>query len=149
MEIKNNRLELTVDRRGLVLSIPEAGTFPTGSDELSPAAQDLIAGISESVAPLPNLIRVEGHTDDVPIHTALFRSNWELSTARAGRVVELLIERGRIVPERLAAAGYGEYRPKVPNDSPAARATNRRVDLIILNEATRLAEEPAQGGAGR
>jgi chemotaxis protein MotB len=145
MEILSNRVELTEDRRGLVLSIPEAGTFAIGSDELSPLAQDLVASIASSVTDLPNQIRVEGHTDDVPIHTARFRSNWELSTARAGRVVELLIDRGRITPARLGAAGYGEFRPRVPNESSAARASNRRVDLVILNEATRLAEEPAQG----
>jgi chemotaxis protein MotB len=143
-ELAEHRLELIADRRGLVISIPEAETFSTGSDELSPKAQDLLASIATTVSDLPNLIRVEGHTDDVPIHTVRFKSNWDLSSSRAARVVELLIDRGQIIPVRLAAAGYGEFHPKAPNDSTVNRAANRRVDLVILNEATRIAEEPAQ-----
>ena len=79
-----------------------------------------------------NQIRIEGHTDDVPIHSARFASNWELSTARATAVVQWLIEREGMTPSRLSAAGYGEFHPRVPNDSTEARARNRRVDVVIL-----------------
>jgi chemotaxis protein MotB len=88
---------------------------------------------------------IEGHTDDRPISTAIFPSNWELSTARATEVVRLLIEEGGIAPERLSAAGYGEHRPRVPNDSPEARARNRRVDLVVLDEAAAKIEAPLEG----
>ena len=89
--------------------------------------------MADQLRPLPNQIRVEGHTDDVPIHTPLFASNWELSTARATTVVQLLIEAGGLDPARLAAAGYAEYRPRLPNDSSDHRARNRRVDIVVLD----------------
>jgi chemotaxis protein MotB len=89
----------------------------------------------------PNAVRVEGHTDDVPIHNLRFQSNWDLSAARASRVVEFLIARG-LTPVRLSATGYGEFHPRVPNASRDARASNRRIDLVILNAATTTAEEP-------
>jgi chemotaxis protein MotB len=141
-DLKSGRLELSEDARGLVLSIPEASAFPTATADLSPVAQAAVARLAAVLTRLPNAVRVEGHTDDVPIHTARFTSNWELSTARAIRVVELLIEQGRLAPDRLSAAGYGEYHPRVANESAAARAQNRRVDVIILSPSTRAAEEP-------
>jgi len=141
-ELEAGRLELGADRRGLVLSIPEAGLFPVGSDELSSEARALVGRVARALAGLPNALRVEGHTDDRPIHTPRFRSNWELSTARATRVIEVLLEQG-IAPERLSAAGYAEFHPRVDNGSPEGRARNRRVDLIVLNEETSQAEEPA------
>ena len=141
-ELAAHHVDVSLDRRGLILSIPEAGLFGIGSDEISVPAQALIARIAETVARLPNQIRVEGHTDDLPIHTERFRSNWDLSTSRATRVIALLIERGGVKAGRLSAAGYGEFRPRVENRSSEGRARNRRVDLVILNEATSLAEEP-------
>ncbi len=141
-ELDTGQLELGADRRGLVLSIPEAGLFPPGSDELSGEARALVGRVALALAGLPNPLRVEGHTDDRPIHTPRFRSNWELSTARATRVIEVLLERG-VAPERLSAAGYAEFHPRVDNGSPEGRARNRRVDLIILNEGSTQAEAPA------
>lgn len=142
-ELATHQVGLSVDRRGLILSIPEAGLFGVGSDELSPPAQALIARLASTMAPLPNLVRVEGHTDDLPIHTARFRSNWDLSTSRATRVIEFLIERGGIEPRRLSAAGYAEFHPRVGNASADDRAMNRRVDLVILNNTISLEEEPS------
>ena len=130
-------VELTTSDRGLVISLPEAGSFPPGRAELSDAVRRVMLGLADRLSALPNPIRVEGHTDDVPIHTALFASNWELSTARATRVVQFLIEDGAIEPARLAATGYAEYRPRLPNDSPDARARNRRVDILILDADVR------------
>ncbi len=86
-------------------------------------------------------MRVEGHTDDVPIHTARFASNWELSTARATIVVAYFVESG-VWPTRLSAAGYAEFHPRQPNDSDASRARNRRVDVVVLNPGTVEREEP-------
>ena len=137
-----NELRLTEDRRGLVLSIPEAGAFPAGSSEISATANDLVSRIAKALQRIPNAVRIEGHTDGTPIHTARFASNWELSTARATSVVEYLIERGGIAPARLSAAGYAEFHPVADNQDTATRFRNRRVDIIILNSATQSAEEP-------
>jgi chemotaxis protein MotB len=144
-ELASERLELIVDRRGVTVSIPEAGTFAIGRDEISETAQALVARVAGTLQGFPNAVRVEGHTDDVPIHNMRFQSNWDLSAARASRVVEFLIARG-LSPERLSATGYAEFHPRVQNASPAARASNRRIDLVILNAATSSAEEPAPVG---
>jgi chemotaxis protein MotB len=128
--------------RGLVISLAEAGSFAAGRADLSAGAREALLTLANALRPIPNLIRVEGHTDDVPIHTGLFASNWELSTARATKVVELLIDEGGIDPARLAAAGYGQHRPKVPNDTSELRAENRRVDIVVLDHAAENDEPP-------
>jgi chemotaxis protein MotB len=148
MELAAHRIDLRADRRGLVLSIPETGLFNIGSDEITPSAQELIGRIATTLATIPNSVRVEGHTDDLPIHTPRFRSNWDLSAARATRVIEFLVDRAGVAPQRLSVAGYAEFRPRVPNSSPAGRAQNRRVDLVILNDTTSQAEEPLAAPPG-
>lgn len=145
-ELGSERLRLIVDRRGVTLSIPESGAFAVGRDELSDTAKELVTKVADTMQPFSNALRVEGHTDDVPIHNVRFQSNWDLSAARASRVVEFLIVRG-FEPARLSATGYGEYHPRMPNASAEARAANRRIDLVVLNAATRTAEEPADAGA--
>jgi chemotaxis protein MotB len=147
-ELASERLELIVDRRGVTLSIPEAGAFAVGRDELSTTAQELVARIAATLDRFGNAIRVEGHTDDVPIHNVRFVSNWDLSAARACRVVEFLIARG-LEAQRLSATGYVEFHPRVPNTSPESRAANRRIDLVILNATTTTAEEPAPAATTR
>jgi chemotaxis protein MotB len=112
--------------------MPDDAAFPVGSNEVSPAALGMIGKIAETVRSVPNSIRIEGHTDDVPIRTAKYGSNWELSTARAAAVVAYLIQDVGIQPSRLSAAGYGEFHPRVANDSAENRARNRRIDIIIL-----------------
>ena len=147
-ELADRRLDLIVDRRGVTLSIPESGTFAIGSDELSDTAKQLVVRVANSLNAFSNAVRVEGHTDDVPIHNLRFASNWDLSAARASRVVEFLIGRG-LPADRLSATGFAEFHPRVPNTSPEARASNRRIDLVILNAATTSAEEPASAGTRR
>jgi len=140
-------LELTSDARGLVISLPEAGSFPTGRAEPSLAAQSILQEIADVLSTESNAIRIEGHTDDVPMRSAEFASNWDLSTARATHVVRFLIERAGLSPDRLSAAGYGEFKPRVPNDSDAARARNRRVDIVVLSADAARTEEPPAGVA--
>jgi chemotaxis protein MotB len=142
-ELAAHRLELIVDRRGVTLSIPEAGTFAIAHDELSETAQELVGRVAGTLGGFGNSVRVEGHTDNVPIHNLRFASNWDLSAARASRVVEFLIARG-LNPARLSATGLAEFHPRVPNSSPENRASNRRIDLVILNQATTTTEEPRQ-----
>jgi len=135
-------VEVASSVRGLVISLPEAGSFPAGRAELSAQARNVMLDLAQELRGLPNVIRVEGHTDDVPIHTPQFASNWELSTARATTVVQYLIEAGGLDPARLGAAGYAEYRPRLANDSADARARNRRVDIVVLDPAAANTEEP-------
>lgn len=90
--------------------------------------------MADLVQKIPYPVRVEGHTDNVPIHTARYPSNWELSIARAVSVVKYFAESGKINPQRLSAVGYGDTRPLVPNDSPANRTRNRRVEIVLVTE---------------
>ncbi|HVC21307.1 MAG TPA: flagellar motor protein MotB [Vicinamibacterales bacterium] len=146
-DIKNHLLDMQRDRRGLVISIRQAGSFASGSADLSSQAKTMLEEIGQTLSGIGNHIRVEGYTDDTPIHTALFQSNWELSTTRATNVVAFLLGHSAIAPERVSAAGYGEYHPRVPNTSEANRMLNRRVDIVILNPMTEEAEEPGKGQA--
>jgi chemotaxis protein MotB len=141
-QIQQGTVEIGVDARGLVVSIREAGSFASGSAELSDSVRTLLADVAAPLSELPHPVRIEGHTDDTPIRTSRFRSNWELSTARATQVIAYLQNDMGLAATRLSAAGYGEFHPRVPNTSPEARAENRRVDLVILNTATSAAEEP-------
>jgi len=127
------QIDVTQSPRGTVVSLAEAGSFAPGDAQLSPAAVRAIGDLAALLQSEPHQIRVEGHTDDRPIRNQRFASNWELSTARATRVVQWLVEDGRIVPERLSAAGYAEYRPRVANAEPEGRARNRRVDIVVLD----------------
>ena len=141
-DIAGDLVDLRLDARGLVISLHEAGAFATASAELAPAARTLITTVGLAVRDLDNIVRVEGHTDDRPIFTQRYQSNWELSTARATSVVTFLVENMNIPSQRLAIAGYGEFRPLGPNDSDANRAKNRRVDIVVLSTNTALSEEP-------
>ena len=120
--------------RGLVISLKDTLLFPKGSAVLTPQARLVISEVGKTLVRLPNYIRVEGHTDDLPIHTAQFPSNWELSVIRATNVAHLLVNQNAIQPEKLSVTGYGEYRPLVPNTSEVNRAINRRVDIVILKQ---------------
>jgi chemotaxis protein MotB len=134
--IAAGRLELIEDSRGLVVSLPERATFAPASTEMTTTALDLVGRVARAVQPFGRPLRIEGHTDNVPISTREFRSNWELSTARAATVIRFLIERVEFDPRRLSAAGYGEFHPRVANDSPENRARNRRVDIVILEASS-------------
>jgi chemotaxis protein MotB len=134
--IQAGRLELIEDARGLVVSLPERATFAPASTEMTVSALELVARVARAVQPFNRPLRIEGHTDNVPISTREFRSNWELSTARAATVIRFLIERVEFDPRRLSAAGYGEFHPRVANDSPENRARNRRVDIVILEASS-------------
>jgi chemotaxis protein MotB len=105
--------------------------FASGMAEPAPAAIPVLANLAEALKPWPNAVQVEGHTDDVAVRSGAFRSNWELSGARAGSVVRLFTEHG-VNPQRLAVVGYGQYRPLQPNTSATGRNANRRVAIIIL-----------------
>jgi chemotaxis protein MotB len=121
-------MRITAD--GLVISLHEAGFFPSGSAEVRAASIPMITILAKTLS--PGSLRVEGHTDNVPIHTMQFASNWELSTARSITIARLLLEHGPINPANLSAAGYAEFHPVASNATEDGRAQNRRVDIIIL-----------------
>ncbi len=138
------KISVINEERGIVLSFQEEVLFQIGSAELTPQAKEIIARIAPILMKTPNFIRIEGHTCDIPIHNALYQSNWELSSARALATVQELIRGSGFPPQRLSAVAYGEYRPRVPNDSEANRQQNRRVDIVILRSKYRGSEA---GGA--
>lgn len=132
------QLVSSVEERGLVISIQDTLLFPSGSAEITPQAREILNKISDVLASAPNLIKVEGHTDNLPINTTRFPSNWELSVLRATNVLHMM--QAKIPPEQLSAAGYGEYRPLDSNETEVGRARNRRVDLVILRSKYDLTE---------
>ena len=107
--------------------------FPSGSADISASAKPVLAKLAEALRSSPNALRIEGHTDDVPIHTAQFPSNWELSAARAATVVHLFMDQG-VDPDRMSVAGFGQYKPAADNSSEAGRNRNRRVVVVVLGE---------------
>jgi len=106
--------------------------FDLGKSELKPSAIFVLHQVAELLRDIPNAVLVEGHTDDRPITGGNFRSNWELSAARAFSVIRYFIEKENIIPERLSAVGYGEYKPFYPNDTEENRAKNRRIEINIV-----------------
>lgn len=120
--------------------------FATGSAEVRPVARQVLTALAPSLRGVPNPVRVEGHTDDVPIHRADY-TNWNLSVDRAVAVLALLADEHGIDPERLSAVGFGEYAPLVPNDSAANRTVNRRVEIIIETPPDPDGDEVAAGPA--
>jgi chemotaxis protein MotB len=130
-----------IDERGLIIHVKENAFFQSGQADLTPAAQSALDAIAEVIQGIDNFIRVEGHTDNVPINTVLFPSNWELSTARATQVVRYFLSKYNFAADRISVSGYAEYRPIAPNDTPENRARNRRVDIVIL-AAKRGTDEP-------
>ena len=145
-ELKNGKLQLRLEPRGLVISMREATFFASGDDAVAPTSLPILAKIAAVVQSLPNPVRLEGHTDSQPIHTSRFRSNWELSSARSIAMLELLRDRFQIPAARMAVAGYAENAPADTNESEEGRAHNRRVDLVLLSAGAETAE-PAVGMA--
>ena len=125
--------------RGVVISLKDDILFAPGRSDLTPEARktiDTLADrLSAGMGDSPRPIRVEGHTDNTPIQTSQYPSNWELSTARATNIVKYLISSHHFAPDELSAAGYGEFKPVADNSSIGGKRKNRRVDIVVLNSA--------------
>ena len=128
-----NQVSTTIDDRGLIISVNDAVLFDPGMAAVKQEYRPVMIQIGEIVSRLDNFIRVEGHTDTVPIGSAAFPSNWELAGGRAASIVRLFISESHIRPEKLMAVGYGEFRPVADNETAEGRGRNRRVDIIILS----------------
>jgi len=137
-KIENEHLDSSVstgiDKRGLVISLSNAIFFEPGSAEIKKENEETLLEIADMVKVMDNYIRIEGHTDNVPMNSSLYPSNWDLSAARASNVVRLFIQNASVSPEKLIAVGYGEYRPVSDNGTEEGRAKNRRIDIIVLSD---------------
>ena len=132
-EIRRNEVVLHMGPDGLVVTLREVGFFDSGSATMRPGAEKAFARAAAILRAHSCAVRIEGHTDNVPIHNSQFASNWELSTARASGLVRVLVDNYAIPPPLLSAAGYAEFHPASTNNTSQGRAQNRRVDLVILN----------------
>ena len=141
-EIDAGQIQISMEARGLVVSFKQAALFPSGGDEVSPGAYAGLGKVAAAIAKIPNPVRLEGHTDAVPISTARFRSNWELSAARSIAVLDLFADKFGLSRTRMSIAGYAETAPVASNDTEDGRARNRRVDIVILSEQGVMAEPP-------
>jgi len=125
-------LQVVQQGEGVRLRLPEPVLFEPGSADLKPEAGPVLREIAEGIKKLDNVLVVEGHTDDRPLTRGPYRSNWELSEARAENVINHLARVEGLPPERMAVAGYGEFWPFTPNDSALNRALNRRIELLLI-----------------
>ncbi len=135
--IENSNLKFNVstaiEERGLVISLKDSLIFDSGKANIKPESKVKLVELGRILSGMDNYMRVEGHTDNIPINNNEFKSNWQLSVIRATNVTEMLIDKCNISPKRLSAVGYGEYRPIGDNKTEQGRSKNRRVDLIILS----------------
>jgi chemotaxis protein MotB len=127
-------IQVTINQRGVTVSISDQFLFESGSAELKNDGRRVLYKIATLVRDEVPAVSVEGHTDGVPLRGGIYRDNWGLSSARAAVVASYLESEGRITPQKLQAVGYSAYRPVVPNDSLEHRALNRRVDLVFLSQ---------------
>ena len=133
LQKKENDITVAYSPQGIVMRLSDRALFAVGVGAIAPQAIPLLKKVGDIIAKTSFGVRIEGHSDDLPIKTAQFPSNWELSTARAVNVLRYFIESGGISSQRLSAVGFGEFQPMVPNDSTEHRARNRRVEIIFLN----------------
>jgi chemotaxis protein MotB len=131
-ELKNHEVDTRVTPEGFVISLKELGFFNSGQAVLLPGAAAKIERIANVLSQHGLELRVEGHSDNQPIHTAQFNSNWELSTARAMTVMQHLVDDSGFDPKKISIAGYGQYRPVADDSTPEGRRMNRRVDLVVV-----------------
>jgi chemotaxis protein MotB len=131
-QVATHTVSIKMGRDGLVISLREAGFFNSGSATPQPQTLITLNQIATQLGHTPYDLRIEGHTDNNPIHTAEFDSNWELSSARATRIARMFLELNTMPADRISAAGYAEFHPVASNDTADGRGQNRRVDLVVL-----------------
>lgn len=127
-------ISTSIDSRGLVISLSNSVLFDSGSAKIKSENEDTLNKMAGIINGLDNYIRIEGHTDNHPISTTTYPSNWELSTARASSVVRFFVDKCSVSPEKLVAVGYGEYKPIADNATAEGRSKNRRIDIIVMSE---------------
>ncbi len=144
-EIEAGMIEIETDGNMIMIRIKEKASFPSGNAELRAAFLPVLQKLRQALMDINGKVIVAGYTDNIPIHTSRYRSNWDLSAARAVSVVHQLIEDGSLHPERFVAEAYGDTRPLVPNDTAEHRAANRRVELTIIQQNKETAPNVERG----
>lgn len=134
-KLRQQGLDSRLEKRGLVIALPQAILFPSGDDHIVPAALPMLSEIADVLGSVPNKVALVGHADSVPIHNKRFQNNWELSAARSLSLLEVLCTRYGISESRLSVQSYGSYNPKDSNETEAGRAENRRVEILLLDES--------------
>jgi len=134
-KLEQRGLDLELQPRGLVISLPQTILFPPGEDRINSSALPIVDQIADVLREVPNQISLAGHADPIPIHNRRFRNNWELAAARSLQLLELLTTRYGIAESRLSVSSYGSRDPRNPNDTPDGRASNRRVEIVILDDS--------------
>ncbi|MBN2467895.1 MAG: OmpA family protein, partial [Deltaproteobacteria bacterium] len=137
----NQKIDFSLSDKGLVMTMADSILFDLGEAKISFDALPFLDSVASIISGSALPIRIEGHTDNVPIHTELFPSNWELSTARAVNVLRYLVEKEKIPADRVSAIGYGEFQPLFPNDTAEHRAKNRRVEIVFCGDEKDLTAE--------
>ena len=139
-----DKVNIEITKRGLVITLKEAGFFDSGSAAIKTNSFEILNKIAESLGPYGNSISFEGHTDNIPMRSQLYPSNWELSTARATSLAHLFIEKHSFSPEKISVTGYGEFRPVADNSTEEGRKMNRRVDIVLMGATNGEVEESQQ-----
>jgi chemotaxis protein MotB len=133
-EIQEEKVTLKLEQRGLVISLEEGAFFDSGEDAIKPSSYPILEKLTQVLNKLPNSLRLEGHTDSVPINNSRFHDNWELSAARSIAMLRMLKERFGVQPSRMSIMGYADTDALEPDTTPEARARNRRVDVVVVSQ---------------
>jgi chemotaxis protein MotB len=141
-EIRKGQIDVRLEPRGLVISLRQAAFFPSGEATVNPETYPILDKMAAVIQSVPNPLRMEGHTDAVPIHNSRFASNWELSAVRSINMLEVLVQRNKVDRSRVSVAGYADTMPVSSNDDADGRAHNRRVDVVILNQLVAAEGQP-------
>ncbi len=137
---QNKKVSVFQNTKGIVIRITDTALFDSGKAEIKSDALETIDHLAGTLTGIKRNIQIEGHTDNIPINSPVYPSNWELSSSRATSIVRRFVNM-RLEPSSLTAIGYGEYRPIASNDTEEGRSRNRRVDIVILNEKQQTGEE--------
>ena len=144
----SGKMAVVKEKRGIVIRISDKVVFDVGKAEILPESRPVLDKIAAFLRDVPNRIQIEGHTDNIPIKTAAYPSNWELSASRAVSIMRYLTEQRSLDPERFSIGGYGEFRPLESNDTLEGRAKNRRVEIVLLKAEEEGESSPPPGGSG-
>ena len=145
----DGKIQVRSDANSITISLSDNLLFDSGSADLKPGSQVVLSAVAELLRPLPNQLRIEGHTDNVPVNSADFPTNWELSATRASTVLRFLLEQGQVPKARTFLAGYADIHPITDNGTPEGRALNRRADIVIVYPTQEEVEIALAGAKGR
>jgi chemotaxis protein MotB len=142
------KIQVRSDADSIIISLQDNLLFDSGSADLRPGSQDVLLQVANALQGLPNQMRIEGHTDNIPVNSPDFPTNWELSAARASRVLRFLRDQGGLTANKLFLAGFADTQPVASNETPEGRALNRRADIVILYPTLEELQKSLSGAKG-